>query len=102
MDVLKIESSLQICEITHDLGQSLMRVRFQKNGRAQEGYLEFFEVPRSVFEEFRRIEDDVRRAGHLFGKAEKPQHIARYYQGTLRALFSGVRVLANGGRLPLD
>jgi hypothetical protein len=102
MDVLKIESSVQICEITHDVERSLMRVRFHKNGRPQEGYLEFFEVPRAVYDEFCRIEDDARRAGHQFGKAEKPQYIGRYYQGTLRALFNGVRVLANGGRLPLE
>lgn len=102
MDVLKIESSLQICEITHDIERSLMRVRFQKNGRPQESYLEFFEVPRTVYEEFCRIEDDARRKGRHFGKAEKPQNIALYYTGTVRALFTGVRVLANGGRLPLQ
>ncbi|HEU5055519.1 MAG TPA: hypothetical protein VFU21_03315 [Kofleriaceae bacterium] len=101
MDVLKIESSQQICEIAHDIERSLMRVRFHRDGRAQEGYLEFFEVPRAVFEEFRRIEDDARRAGKHFGKAKKPQNIGLYYSGTLRALFSGVRVLPNGGRLPL-
>ena len=102
MDVLKIESSQQICEITHCIEQSLMRVRFHRDGRAQEGYLEFFEVPRSVFAEFQRIEDDARRAGKHFGKAKKPQNVGLYYSGTLRALFSGVRVLANGGRMPLD
>lgn len=102
MDVLKIESSAQICEIAHDGEQSLLRVRFHRDGRAQESYLEFCDVPRSVFDEFRRIEDDARRAGRLFGKAEKPQNISLYYRGTLRALFSGVRVLPGGGRLPLD
>lgn len=102
MDVLKIESSVQICEITHDVEQSLMRVRFHRNGEAQQGYLEFCDVPRSVFDEFRRIEDDARHAGRQFGKAAKPQNVGRYYSGTLRALFSGVRVLANGGRLPLE
>jgi hypothetical protein len=102
MDVLKVESSLQICEITHDVERSLMRVRFHNNRRPREGYLEFFEVPRTVYDEFCRIETEERRDGHLFGKAEKPQKIGRYYQGTLRALFTGVRVLANGGRLPLD
>jgi hypothetical protein len=102
MDVLKIESSAQICEITHDTELLLMRVRFHKNGQVQETYLEFSEVPRSVFDEFRRIEDDARRAGRHFGKAEKPQNISLYYRGTLRALFSGVRVLPSGGRLPLD
>src|SRR4029079_10793254 len=73
MDVLKIESSIQICEITHDTEQSLMRVRFQKNGRPQQGYLEFFELRRPVYDKSCGIEDDPRRAGHLFGKAEKPQ-----------------------------
>jgi hypothetical protein len=101
MDVLKIDSSAQICEITHDTEQSLMRVRFHRNGLAQAGYLEFFEVPRSVFDEFQRIEDDARHAGKHFGKAEKPQHIARYYQGTVRALFNGVRVRPDGVRIPL-
>lgn len=102
MDVLKIESSLQICEITHDIERSLMTVRFHRDGRAQEGYLEFFEVPRSVFDEFRRLEEEARHAGAHFGKTKKPQKIGLYYTGTLRALFSGVRVLASGGRLPLD
>lgn len=101
MDVLKIDSSTQIYEITHDRERSLMRVRFQRNGRAQDSYLEFFEVPRAVFDEFQRIEDDARRAGLHFGKAEKPQNVARYYQGTLRALFSGVRVRPDGVRVPL-
>ena len=101
MDVLKIESSVQICEITHDMERSLMRVRFHRDGQAQEGYLEFFEVPRSVFAEFQRIEGDARRAGTHFGKAKKPQNIGLYYSGTLRALFSGVRVMPDGGRRPL-
>lgn len=101
MDVIKIDSSSQICEIAHDVERSLMRVRFHLNGRAREDYFEFIEVPRSVFDEFQRIEDDARRAGRQFGKAEKPQNIGRYYHGTVRALFSGVRVMPNGGRIPL-
>ena len=101
MDVIQIDSSTQICEVAHDLERSLMRVRFHRNGRAREDYFEFIEVPRSVFEEFRRIEDDAKAAGKHFGKADKPQNIGRYYHGTLRALFSGVRVRPDGVRVPL-
>jgi hypothetical protein len=101
MDVIKIDSSSQICEIAHDTERSLMRVRFHLNGRAREDYFEFIEVPRSVFDEFQRIEDDARRAGRQFGKAEKPQNVGRYYHGTVRALYCGVRVMPTGGRIPL-
>ena len=101
MDVIQIKSSSQICEVAHDMELSLMRVRFHQNGRAREDYFEFIEVPRSVFDEIRRLEDDARRAGKQFGKAEKPQNVGRYYHGTVRAMFIGVRVMPNGGRLPL-
>ncbi len=101
MDVLTINSSSQICEVARDIELSLMRVRFHRNGQARPDYFEFREVPRSVFDEFRRIEDDSRRAGLHFGKAEKPQNIARYYHGTVRALFAGVRVRPDGVRIPL-
>jgi hypothetical protein len=101
MDVLKIDSSSQICEIAHDSELSLMRVRFHRSGQARPDYFEFREVPRSVFDEFRRIEDDALRAGLHFGKAEKPQNIGRYYHGTVRALFTGVRVRPDGVRIAL-
>ena len=101
MDVLKIDSSSQICEIAHDTEHSLMRVRFHRNGQARPDYFEFREVPRSVFDEFRRIEDDARHAGLHFGKAEKPQNVSRYYHGTVRALFAGVRVRPDGVRTQL-
>jgi hypothetical protein len=101
MDVIRIDSSSQICEVAHDAERSLMRVRFHLNGRARDDYFEFIEVPRSVFEEFRRLEDDATRAGRQFGKAEKAQNIGRYYHGTVRALFLGVRVMPDGGRRPL-
>jgi hypothetical protein len=76
-------------------------VRFHLNGRARDDYFEFNEVPRSVFDEFRRLEDDAKHAGKQFGKAEKAQNIGRYYHGTVRALFIGVRVMPDGGRRPL-
>lgn len=101
MDVLQIGSSKQICEVAHDLEHSLMRVRFHRNGLARADYFEFADVPRAVFEEFRRLEDDARQAGKQYGKAEKPQTVGRYYHGTLRALFSGVRVMPGGDRVRL-
>lgn len=101
MDVIRIDSSSQICEVAHDEQLSLMRVRFHLNGRARDDYFEFNEVPRSVFDEFRRLEDDAKHAGKQFGKAEKAQNIGRYYHGTVRALFIGVRVMPDGGRRPL-
>jgi KTSC domain len=101
MDVIQIKSSTQICEVAHDMEQSLMRVRFHQNGRARDDYFEFVDVPRSVFDEIRRLEDDARFAGKQFGKAEKPQNVGRYYHGTVRAMFIGVRVMPNGGRRPL-
>ena len=101
MDVIQIGSSTQICEVAHDPERSLMRVRFHRNGRVREDYFEFVDVPRGVFDEFRRIEDDARSSGKQYGKVEKPQSISRYYHGTLRALFSGVRVRPDGGRVRL-
>lgn len=101
MDVIQIASSTQICEVAHDPELSLLRVRFHRNGRAREDYFEFTEVPRGVFDEFKRIEDDAQHAGKQYGKAEKPQSISRYYHGTLRALFTGVRVRADGARVRL-
>lgn len=81
--------------------QSLLRVRFHRNGQVREDYFEFSEVPRAVFDEFRRIEDDAQFAGKQYGKVAKAQNIGRYYDGTLRALFIGVRVLPGGRRVRL-
>jgi hypothetical protein len=101
MDVIQIGSSKQICEVAHDMEHSLMRVRFHRNGQAREDYFEFVEVPRAVFDEFQRLEDDARHSGMRYGKVEKAQTIGRYYHGTLRALFSGVRVRPDGVRIRL-
>ena len=96
MDVLQIGTSTEICEVAHDTELSLMRVRFHRNGRARADYYEFANVPRGVFDEFRRIEDDARHAGISLRKVEVQQSVARYYHRTLRVLFDGVRVMPGG------
>ena len=101
MNVLEIDTCAQICEVAHDGENQLLRVRFHREGRRREDYYEFSDVPRAVFEEFQRIEDGTRK-GEDYRKGEKPHTIGRYYNRTVRILFAGVRVLPNGGRVPLQ